>query len=206
MSSFANIYPRLPLKDRLLAEIVKREGGQLFSATLRAILAQHYGVEVGMYSYGSLLVPGQADRGTYIGRYVSVGRGVSRIGAAHPMEAVSMHPFWYNPRFKFVGPESDVDRTECVIGHDSWIGANATILPGCRRVGIGSVIGAGSVVTADVSDFSVVVGVPAREIRLRFTPSARKRILKSEYWQLAPDEARSAITELEPLVTRDSGL
>lgn len=52
------------------------------------------------------------------------------------------------------------------IGEDVWIGAGATILGGVR-IGHGCVVGAGAVVTADLPDFSVAVGVPARVIRMR---------------------------------------
>lgn len=45
-----------------------------------------------------------------------------------------------------------------------WIAANVTILPGVT-VGRGSVVGAGSLVTKDVEENSLVVGVPARKIR-----------------------------------------
>ena len=47
-----------------------------------------------------------------------------------------------------------------------WIGANVTILPG-RRIGRGSVVGAGSVVTHDVEPFTTVGGNPARVIGVR---------------------------------------
>ena len=46
----------------------------------------------------------------------------------------------------------------------AWIGAHAIILPGVT-VGRNSVVAAGSVVTRDVPDFSVVVGNPARVVR-----------------------------------------
>lgn len=46
------------------------------------------------------------------------------------------------------------------VGDDVWIGANSIILPGVH-IGNHSVIGAGSVVTKDVQDFSVVAGNPA---------------------------------------------
>ena len=50
------------------------------------------------------------------------------------------------------------------IGEGSYIGANATILPGCD-VGRESVVGAGAVVTRPVADRTVVAGVPAKVIR-----------------------------------------
>jgi acetyltransferase-like isoleucine patch superfamily enzyme len=43
------------------------------------------------------------------------------------------------------------------------IGTNATILP--VRIGYGSMVGAGSVVTRDVRDYTLVVGNPSRTIR-----------------------------------------
>jgi acetyltransferase-like isoleucine patch superfamily enzyme len=55
------------------------------------------------------------------------------------------------------------------LGYGCWIGANAIILPGVT-VGKNAVIGAGSVVTRSVPDFAVVVGNPARVIRL-LTPA-----------------------------------
>lgn len=43
------------------------------------------------------------------------------------------------------------------------IGSNATLLPGVR-VGKAAIVGAGAVVTRDVSDYAVVMGVPARQV------------------------------------------
>jgi acetyltransferase-like isoleucine patch superfamily enzyme len=51
-----------------------------------------------------------------------------------------------------------------VIEENAKIGANATILPGII-VGKNSLVGAGSVVTEDVPDDSIVAGVPAKELR-----------------------------------------
>lgn len=53
-----------------------------------------------------------------------------------------------------------------VIGDDVWIGARAIIMPGIR-IGNGAVIGAGAVVTKDVPNNAVVVGVPAKVIKYR---------------------------------------
>lgn len=52
------------------------------------------------------------------------------------------------------------------IEDDVWIGANATILDGVI-IGEGAVVAAGAVVTKNVAPFSVVGGVPAKEISQR---------------------------------------
>ena len=51
------------------------------------------------------------------------------------------------------------------IGKGAWIGANATILPGVS-VGKYAIVGAASVVTKDVPDYAVVVGSPAKVVKM----------------------------------------
>lgn len=53
-----------------------------------------------------------------------------------------------------------------IIGYGADIGTNATILPGVR-VGANAIVGAGAVVTADVPEYAVAAGVPAKVIRYR---------------------------------------
>ena len=55
------------------------------------------------------------------------------------------------------------------IGDDSWIGAGAVVNAGIS-VGRHSVVGAGSVVTKDVPDFTIVGGNPARVLK-SYNPS-----------------------------------
>lgn len=50
------------------------------------------------------------------------------------------------------------------IKENAWIGANAIILPGVT-IGKNAIVGAGSVVTRDVEDNTVVAGNPAKVIR-----------------------------------------
>jgi maltose O-acetyltransferase len=57
--------------------------------------------------------------------------------------------------------------TPLEIMEDVWIGARAIILPGCKRIGAHSIIGAGAVVTRDVPDYAIVGGNPAKIIRMR---------------------------------------
>ena len=51
-----------------------------------------------------------------------------------------------------------------VLEDDAWIGMHAVILPGVH-IGKASIVGAGSVVTKDVPDFTVVGGIPAKVLR-----------------------------------------
>jgi len=57
---------------------------------------------------------------------------------------------------------------ETVIEADAWIGFGTIVMQGIR-VGRGSVVAAGSVVTKDVPPYEIWGGVPARKIRDRFT-------------------------------------
>lgn len=74
-------------------------------------------------------------------------------------------------------PENDKD---VIIGIDVWCGANVTIMKGVH-IGDGAVVASGAVVTKDVEAFSIVGGVPAKKIKMRFSPDEIKehcRILK----------------------------
>lgn len=49
------------------------------------------------------------------------------------------------------------------IGEDCWLGTNVVVLPGIT-IGRGAVVGAGAVVTMDISDYSIALGIPAKVI------------------------------------------
>jgi hypothetical protein len=69
------------------------------------------------------------------------------------------------------------------IGSDVWIGCNAVLMPDIK-VGNGAVIGAGAIVTHDVPDYSIVVGVPAKIIKNRFSEDIVRRLLESRWWDI----------------------
>jgi len=60
---------------------------------------------------------------------------------------------------------------EIVIGDESWIGANAVIVAGVK-IGKHAIVAAGSVVTKDVPDFSIVAGNPAKLIK-QYNPATK---------------------------------
>ena len=87
--------------------------------------------------------------GVTIGNKVLIAAGVAILSEGHPVDL----PRWRKVRSSAVN-----------IGNDVWIGANAVILPGVS-LGNGVVVAAGAVVARDVAPYTVVAGVPAREIR-----------------------------------------
>lgn len=72
------------------------------------------------------------------------------------------------------------------IGNDVWIGEGVCIVSGVR-IGDGAIIGAHAVVTRDVEPYSVVGGVPAKEIRKRFDDETVCKLCKMKWWDW-PDE------------------
>jgi acetyltransferase-like isoleucine patch superfamily enzyme len=68
------------------------------------------------------------------------------------------------------GPRPVPEGTKPIVLSDhAWIGNNVQILEGAR-VGRGAVIAPGSVVTTDIPDYALAIGVPARVVKVRGAP------------------------------------
>lgn len=86
-----------------------------------------------------------------------------------PEHSVLMEGAWIGPKVVITNakypnfPDTKEHLQGVVVEQMARIGANATILPGLR-IGRGSLIGAGSVVTKDVAPGMVVAGNPARVV------------------------------------------
>lgn len=133
------------------------------------LIGQHVALSAGM-------VPGQeciTDRVVVIGDRCLIGRGSGIVGhfsieigndvwTGHHVYITDQNHGYRDvslPISRQVQPERAVS-----IGDGSWIGHGSVILPGAR-IGKNVVIGANSVVTSEIPDFSVAVGAPARVIR-----------------------------------------
>lgn len=90
-----------------------------------------------------------------IGNDVSIAEGTSIISFNHNYEN-TLIPI----------KDQGITRKAVNIANDVWIGAKATILGGVT-VEEGAIIAAGAVVTNDVKKYSIVGGVPAKEIKTR---------------------------------------
>jgi acetyltransferase-like isoleucine patch superfamily enzyme len=176
---------------------IKKEGGVLYSRTLRDFTEKSYGVSVDLYTYGSCFEKGFNLGGKVkIGRYCSIASDVRYFGANHPMENITTSAVFYNQKLSHL-PVSDVERHTLTVGNDVWIGAKVLITSSCSRIGDGAVIGAGSVVTHDVEPYSIVAGNPARVIRKRFSDEKIKEILLSKWWENTPQD----LMKLYPLMS-----
>lgn len=69
-----------------------------------------------------------------------------------------------NANFSRIRPYLKDQHGYIEIGDDAWLGTGCIIFPDIR-IGQGAVIGAGSVVTKNVPDFTIVAGVPAKPIK-----------------------------------------
>lgn len=127
-----------------------------------------------------------------VGKFCSIGNGVKHEAGSHPTNFVSSHPAFYSvnhscglglvSRDKFEESVYLEDRYQVIIENDVWIGSNVTILDGII-IGNGAVIAAGAVVTKDVSPYAIVGGVPAKEIKYRFSQDVIAKLEKSRWWE-----------------------
>ncbi|MCC3719587.1 acetyltransferase [Rouxiella badensis] len=158
-------------------------------------------VEVGDYSYTA--GHNQIHYAT-IGKFVSIATYVRINPGNHPTyQRIAQHHFTYRSSAYGLG-EDDNDffnwrREHAVtVGHDVWIGHNVVIMPGVT-VGNGAVIGSSAVVTKDVEPFSIVAGVAAKKIGMRFEDSLIERIERSQWWNWSHETLQERMPEFRDL-------
>ena len=88
-----------------------------------------------------------------IGNHVNLAQGITVTALNHNFDDASLRI-----------DQQGVLTMPVTIKDDVWIGANAVVLPGVT-IGSHCVVAAGAVVTKDVADYTLVAGVPARELK-----------------------------------------
>jgi len=119
-----------------------------------------------------------------IGRYCQFGPRVSLLANNHPAEYITT----YSNRRLLDGIMKGKGRQIPIrVENDVWIGCGAIILKGVT-VKSGAVIGAGSIVTHDVDNYTIVAGNPARVLRKRFGDRIISLLLELQWWDLTLEE------------------
>ena len=90
---------------------------------------------------------------------VSIG---SHVNLAQGITVTALNHIFSDPQKRI--DEQGVSTDQVIIEDDTWIGANAVILPGVT-IGRHSVIAAGAVVTKDIPPHSLAAGIPAKIIK-----------------------------------------
>lgn len=141
-------------------------------------------VTIGKYTYGlkrgSFVLYNPEER-IDVGSFCSFAAETLIFGGGEHRVAVTSYPLYGMFAEPGAGHVEAGTKGPTVIGSDVWVGRRAMILSGVT-VGNGAIIGAGAVVASDVAPYAVVIGNPARILRMRFDQSTVERLLDAEWW------------------------
>ena len=148
-------------------------------------------VKIGCNTY---FASGRISPGVTIGRYCSISRNVSLGGTEHPINWLTSSTISYSKEY-FSSFEKSLkfnfdNSQKTIIGNDVWIGANAIISRGVK-IGDGAIVGAGAIVTKDVPEYAIVVGVPAVVLKYRFDEITIETLKKLQWWNISSDKLQN---------------
>lgn len=141
---------------------------------------------------------------TTVGKFVNIASHVRINATNHPTWRATQHHFTYRAGDYFAGESNETEFFDwrrdhrVVIGHDVWIGHGATVLPGVR-VGNGAVIGAGAVVSKNVEPYTIVGGVPSKDIRRRFSAETANAMETIAWWDWSHERLHEALADFRAL-------
>jgi phosphonate metabolism protein (transferase hexapeptide repeat family) len=134
-----------------------------------------------------------------IGKFCSVASFVRLNPSNHPLNRPTSHHFTYRAAmFGFGDDDEEIfawrKSNPVTMGHDVWIGHNATVMPGVR-IGNGAAIGSSAVVTRNVDPYTIVAGVPAKVIRPRFSDHIAEKLEAMQWWNWSHETLRERLPD-----------
>lgn len=126
-----------------------------------------------------------------IGKYCQLGVDVAIHATNHPIHHLTtyINSNLFDGELKQFKEENTI-----TIGHDVWVGHNVIIV-GNVTIGNGAILAAGSVVTKDVEPYAIVAGVPAKQLKKRFSDKVISEIEELQWWNLPEAE----LVKIKPL-------
>ncbi len=137
-----------------------------------------------------------------IGKFCSIACGAMFLfnSANHTLTSCSTYPF---PLFfeEWGLQGCDVasawdNKGDIIVGNDVWIGYEAVILAGVT-IGDGAIIGTRAVVTKDVPPYTIVGGVPAKQIRKRFSAKQTAALLALKWWDWPKEKIMQNLSAIQ---------
>lgn len=133
-------------------------------------IARQQGAIIGDGVIMPLSLARKANRNLIIGNHVSI--QTDKIDLRSPIQIGNNVIIGYNT--EIITTSHNIDSKEwehkhygIVIEDYVWLPTNVLVLPSCRKIGYGAVVGSGSVVVKDIEPMSVVSGNPAKEFKKR---------------------------------------
>lgn len=136
--------------------------------------------------FGSGTILSSVNSSITIGNFTAIGQNVSIQDSDHRLDRASIY---FMSRDMFAGDVS-IDMStkgDIEIGEDVWVGSNSVILSGVK-IGRGAVIAAGSIVTKDVAQYTIVGGNPAKFLKKRFSDETIEELEKLQWWNWSYDK------------------
>ena len=133
--------------------IARKRGAQIGEGVIMPVaLAKQLNKNVSIGSHTSIQTCSIDTRSPlWIGSHVIIGSGVNIITTSHNIDSFD----WEHKNYGLV------------IDDYVWIATDALVLPSCRHLAYGTVVGAGSVMVRDTEKMAVMSGNPAVELRKR---------------------------------------
>lgn len=169
-------------------------------------------VKIGKNSYdnGAYVWRWNLNTTLIIGKYCSIANDVHFIcdSGYHGESQITSFPLFHELmkkddeviiqskiyKIKDISAELAPKKQNITIGNDVWIGARVTILPGVT-IGNGVTILAGAVVTEDVSDYTIVGGIPAKIINFKHEHDVIAKLNTIAWWNWEDKKIKESLND-----------